>query len=103
MPGLQARLLNAANRLFIRRRYGMGEYVPAKKARRIGQGASAERGGLCYPENIPEFAKAYLDKTTVAVDNRYASPVFGDFRESPPMLFHIGSTEILLDDSRRIH
>lgn len=65
--------------------------------------ANAERDVLFYPENIPEFANAYLDKTTAAVDNPYASPVFGDFREFPPVLFHVGSTEILLDDSRRIH
>ncbi len=65
--------------------------------------ANAARDDMFYPENIPEFANAYLDKTTTATDNPYASPVFGDFQGLPPLLFHVGSTEILLDDSRRIH
>ncbi len=31
----------------------------------------------------------------------YVSPVFGDYARVPPVLFQVGSTEILLDDSRR--
>lgn len=31
----------------------------------------------------------------------YASPLFGDLRGLPPMLVHVGTHEVLLDDSRR--
>jgi acetyl esterase/lipase len=31
----------------------------------------------------------------------YVSPAFGDFTGLPPLFFQAGSTEILLDDSRR--
>lgn len=31
----------------------------------------------------------------------YLSPVFGNYRGLPPLLIHVGSTEILLDDARR--
>jgi acetyl esterase/lipase len=31
------------------------------------------------------------------------SPLFGTWDGLPPLLFHVGSTEILLDDSRRAH
>jgi acetyl esterase/lipase len=71
----------------------------------LGTGESnrtnAERDDMFYPENTQEFARAYLGEA--AADNPSASPVFGDFRRLPPVLFHVGSTEILLDDSRRIH
>jgi monoterpene epsilon-lactone hydrolase len=30
----------------------------------------------------------------------YVSPVFGDYRGTPPVLFQVGSTEVMLDDSR---
>lgn len=66
-------------------------------------GTNAERDDLFYPQNIQEFANAYLGGAAAAADEPYASPVFGDFRGLPPILFHIGSTEILLDDARRIH
>ncbi len=37
-----------------------------------------------------------------AGDSR-ASPVFADLHGLPPLLFQVGSTELLLDDSRRAH
>ena len=37
------------------------------------------------------------------IENVYASPGLGDFSNMPPILFQVGSTEILVDDSRRIH
>jgi acetyl esterase/lipase len=62
---------------------------------------NATRDDMFYPENIPEFASAYLGD--VSAENSLASPVCGDFKNFPPMLFQVGSTEMLLDDSRRIH
>jgi len=35
--------------------------------------------------------------------NPYISPLFGDLTGLPPILFQVGSTEVLLDDSRRAH
>ncbi|HEX8289893.1 MAG TPA: alpha/beta hydrolase [Pyrinomonadaceae bacterium] len=53
------------------------------------------------PENISEFAAAYLADADAF--DPYASPVYGDLRGLPPLLLQIGSTELLLDDSRRVH
>jgi monoterpene epsilon-lactone hydrolase len=62
---------------------------------------NATRDAMFYPENIAEFASAYLGAESAK--NPLASPVYGDFSDLPPVLFHVGSTEILLDDARRIH
>ena len=62
---------------------------------------NATRDAMFYPENVSEFAAAYLGGQSSA--NPDASSVFGNFRGLPPLLFQAGSTEILLDDSRRIH
>lgn len=64
-------------------------------------GANGDRDNMFLPENISEFAAAYIGEESP--NNSYVSPVFGDFRGLPPILFHVGSTEILLDDSYRIH
>lgn len=71
-----------------------------------GTGDSMQSNGkmdaMFCPENIPEFASAYLGKASPF--DKYASPVFAEFDATfPPILFQVGSTEVLLDDSRRIH
>ncbi|MFN2501356.1 MAG: alpha/beta hydrolase [Pyrinomonadaceae bacterium] len=53
------------------------------------------------PENMAEFAKAYLGSDAAAVPD--AAPFSGEFSGMPSMLFQAGSTELLLDDSRRVH
>lgn len=63
--------------------------------------ANANRDDFFYTENISEFAAAYFGEASA--ENPSTSPVLGDFRDLPPILFHVGSTEILLDDARRIH
>jgi monoterpene epsilon-lactone hydrolase len=62
---------------------------------------NAGKCAMFYPENIQEFANAFLADDDAA--NPYISPVFGDYTNFPPILFHVGSTEILLDDARRVH
>ena len=57
---------------------------------------------LFHPENIPEFAAAYLGRAAPP-NNIYVSPVFAEFHDLPPVLLQVGSTELLLDDSRRVH
>jgi len=43
----------------------------------------------------------YLGGDLSLVSHPYVSPINGDFTGLPPMLFQVGSPEILLDDSRR--
>jgi acetyl esterase/lipase len=51
--------------------------------------------------NIADFAAAYLgDKSPW---DPYASPLHGDLSGLPPLLLQVASTELLLDDSRRLH
>jgi acetyl esterase/lipase len=70
-----------------------------------GRGASLRendgRDAMFRPENIPAFAAEYLDGASV--DDPRASPVYADLHGLPPMLLQVGSTELLLDDSRRVH
>ena len=53
------------------------------------------------PENIDDFAAAYLGDASPL--EPLASPVYNDLHGLPPLLFYVGSTELLLDDSRRVH
>jgi acetyl esterase/lipase len=70
-----------------------------------GTGASVQsndnRCALFHPPNIGEFAAAYLGDASPF--NIYASPVFAEFGGMPPTLLQVGSTELLLDDARRVH
>jgi acetyl esterase/lipase len=70
-----------------------------------GTGASVRlndgRCAMFRPENNAEFASAYLGATSPF--DSYASPLHADLSGLPPLLFQIGSTELLLDDSRRAH
>jgi acetyl esterase/lipase len=63
-----------------------------------------ENDGRCAmfrPENMPAFAAAYLGGAP-PTDPR-ASPLYGDFRGLPLVLLQVSSTELLLDDARRVH
>ncbi len=63
---------------------------------------NAEKDDMFHPGNSSEFASAYLGNASTF--ERYASPVFADYDSSfPPILFQVGSTECLLDDSKRIY
>lgn len=70
-----------------------------------GTGASTRfndgRCAMFHPENTAEFAAAYLGDAST--HDPYASPVLADFKGLPPVLLQVGSTELLLDDSRRVH
>ncbi|MFK8029190.1 MAG: alpha/beta hydrolase [Gammaproteobacteria bacterium] len=50
-------------------------------------------------ERMHELARLYINGAYVR--EPAVSPVFGDFTGFPPLLFHVGDSEILLDDSRR--
>jgi acetyl esterase/lipase len=55
---------------------------------------------MLKPEGIQEAADLYL----AGADPRhpYASPLYADFRDLPPLLIHVGDAEMLLDDSTRL-
>jgi acetyl esterase/lipase len=42
----------------------------------------------------------YVGGDAALYTHPYTSPVFGDYTGTPPVLFQVGSTEIMLDDSR---
>ncbi|MBV1881691.1 MAG: alpha/beta hydrolase [Pseudomonadales bacterium] len=48
------------------------------------------------------LVQAYL-QGKAPQDTPLGSPMFGDFSGLPPILFHVGDAETLLDDSRRCH
>jgi acetyl esterase/lipase len=52
-------------------------------------------------ENAAEFAPAYLGDASPR--EPYASPAYADLAGLPPILLQVGSTELLLDDARRVH
>jgi len=70
-----------------------------------GTGASVhDNDGRCvmfYPANIAEFATAYLGDGSPF--DASASPLLADLKGLPPLLLQVDSTELLLDDSRRVH
>jgi monoterpene epsilon-lactone hydrolase len=49
---------------------------------------------------IGRAAQVYLGDAPAT--NPYASPVYADLRGLPPLFIQAGSTEVLLDDSRRV-
>ena len=59
------------------------------------------RCAMFRPRNIRDFARIYLGDALPR--NPYASPVFADLGRLPPLLLQVASTELLLDDARRVH
>jgi acetyl esterase/lipase len=56
---------------------------------------------MVKPTGISKFAEKYLG----AQDPRHphASPNFADMHALPPLLIHVGSDEVLLDDAVKLH
>jgi len=52
------------------------------------------------PEGIRMLSMIYLQGRAKPEDP-LASPLYGDFHGLPPLLFHVGDAEVLLDDSTR--
>jgi monoterpene epsilon-lactone hydrolase len=65
------------------------------------QHANDGRCAMFRTENAAEFAPAYLGNESP--QNPYASPAYADLAGLPPLLLQVGSTELLLDDARRVH
>jgi acetyl esterase/lipase len=68
-------------------------------------GDSIVANSKCDPmfsgEDIGRYASVYLGAHSR--ENPLASPLWGDFAQLPPLLIHVGETEVLLDDARRLH
>ena len=66
---------------------------------RLGAAEVTHRGmGNSEMQDIAELlADAYLNGEEPT--NPYASPIYADLKGLPPLLIHVGSIEILLDDS----
>ena len=62
--------------------------------------SNARRDPLLSAKSMKMMNTLYLDDALH--DNPLVSPVFGDFQGLPPILAHVGSTEVLLDDTRRV-
>lgn len=62
--------------------------------------ANARHDPMLSPDGVGQMNALYLDDALH--DNPLVSPVFGDFSGLPPTLAQVGSTEILLDDTRRV-
>ncbi len=58
------------------------------------------RDPMLSNEGVLQMNELYLRGTSP--EDPLASPVYGDYRGLPPILAHVGSTEILLDDTRRV-
>jgi monoterpene epsilon-lactone hydrolase len=71
-----------------------------------GSGASIHRNdgrdAMFRPENMAAFSEVYLAGGASRKDPA-ASPAFAALGGLPPVLFQVGSTELLLDDSTRVH
>ena len=63
--------------------------------------ANAARDPVLSHKRGVEMRAMYVGGITERMIEPYVSPVFGDFTGLPPLFFQVGSTEILLDDSRR--
>lgn len=59
------------------------------------------RDTMFRADNIVDFARAYLGDQSP--HDPYASPWYGNLRGLPPVLLQVDSSELLLDDSRRMH
>ena len=61
---------------------------------------NAKRDPMLPAQRIDEAARLYAP--TAQLDHPDVSPLFGDFSGLPPLSVHVGTTEILLDDSQRL-
>jgi len=61
---------------------------------------NARRDAVLSLAHGGELRDMYVGGNAALYSNPYVSPVFGDYHGTPPVLFQVGSTEIMLDDSR---
>ena len=62
--------------------------------------SNARHDPMLSADSMHHMNDLYLDDALH--DNPLVSPVYGDFHGLPPILAQVGSTEVLLDDARRV-
>ena len=62
--------------------------------------SKAEIDPMVTKEGLIEMVEAYMDDTDPRTP--LASPLYADLVDLPPMLIHVGTSEILLDDATRL-
>ncbi len=62
--------------------------------------ANADADAMLTPKALKTMAEHYLGKLDRSAV--LASPLFADLTDLPPLLIHVGSTEILLSDTERV-
>jgi acetyl esterase/lipase len=62
---------------------------------------NSEADAMFFGPWIAAVTQHYLGGTPAT--NPLASPLYGDLTGLPPLLIQVGDTEVLLDDSRRLH
>ena len=65
--------------------------------------ANDGRCAMFRSENFVEFARAYLGGASPRCPGASPLPLFAALHGLPPTLLQVGSTELLLDDARRVH
>ncbi|MBS0393744.1 MAG: alpha/beta hydrolase fold domain-containing protein [Proteobacteria bacterium] len=62
---------------------------------------NARRDAVLSLAHGEELRSMYVGGDPALYTHPYVSPAFGDYHDLPPVLFQVGSTEVMLDDSRR--
>jgi len=52
--------------------------------------------------NLYRFVNNYLNLKTEEATNPFVSPLFGEYKGLPPLLFIVSTTEMLYDDAKRV-
>lgn len=67
-------------------------------------GGSLDDPAIGEPMLPRTFVRRYAGLYAGFIDRRdpYVSPLYGNFAKLPPILVHVGTDEVLLDDSRRL-
>ena len=63
--------------------------------------ANSKRDPFFCTDDVERYAKVYLGDQSRK--DPLASPLQGDFAGLPPLLVHVGKSEMLLDDARGVH
>jgi len=71
------------------------------RGRSSSMGGDDDRCAMFHPGNRHDFAAAALGRGDP--DSALVSPVHAALHDLPPVLLHVGSTELLLDDATRVH
>jgi acetyl esterase len=58
-----------------------------------------EVGRILEPESMVWYGKHYVGGSTVAIDDPYFSPLYGELHDMPPALFSVGTWDPLVDDT----